>query len=268
MYRHIVRDQGRLAGWFRPSAESKWEFHFELSKYKSLGFRIHSGNRYSETPFDFHVGLWFFSLFWSINFPKSQELADWIGRGHKRDISLKFYDGAMWWKLWFDDDMGYDAYHRCNPWRKPKLWPWSAGRSKCRSWMCLRDGNIDLNPLDAIWGRRYYSYETVDAGEAFLHVNQFPGDRYLVKFELQKMTRARKFGPQWARRIEACGYVADWRSSIPFRNHSWKGDNVYGSGEKIDYPAGDWIGEALEKLKQTIIKDRQKYNYRPPILEE
>jgi len=261
-YKHVAREANMWRLWVR--YKEKYAGHVEIvwNKKVAPGFQFHFGNLSSETPLDAHMSFYWLAIFWDINFPGAGRFCEWIGRGHKRDISLKFHDGSMWWKLWYDDDMGYDTYHRCDSWRQPKLYPWRWGRKKHRAWMCLRDGNIDLNPLDAIWGRRYYQYEDLEFQDAMLHMNEFPGDQYVVHFKLQKQTRARRYGPKWVRHISDEGYTASWESKIPFRNNSWKGDDVLASAEKVS-SRENWVDEALESLKSRIKKDRQRYNYRP-----
>jgi hypothetical protein len=234
---------------------------------KSLGpgFSIHFGDRGSETPVDAHLSLYWIAIFIGTGSRRVARFCEWIGRGHKRDISLKFHDGSMWWKLWYDDDMGYDSYHRCDSWRQPKLPPWRWGRKKYRPWMCLRDGHIDLNPLDAFWGPRLYSYNDLQTETTTVCVGEFPGDEYEVTFTLQEQTRARREGPSWARRETDEGWSAEWRTKgIPYRNHSWKGDDVLGSAQKVTAGNPEWLYEAVGSLIERIKKDRVRYNYRPP----
>lgn len=247
------------------------QLEIAIRRKVSPGFSLHFGNNGSETPVDVIISFYWLAFLWGLNFPGLGRFCEKIGRGHKRNISLKFHGRMMWWELWYDDDMGYDDYHRCDKRRKPRLWPWSMGREKYRSWMCLRQGNIDLNPLDALWGQRYYSYLDLWAKNTRLDVGQFEGDVYDVVFKLQKVTRARKHGPAWARRVSDEGWSADWRceKGIPFRNDSWKGDEILASAEKVTQHcdgdlSDDWLFEAKASLVERVKKDRIKYNYSPP----
>lgn len=245
--------------------EGKVEVAFRPDLGKG-GFRLHLGDRGSETPVDGMLDLGRVAIFWGINAPGLGRLCERIGRGHKRDLSLRIHDGKLWWKVWFDDDGGYDRHHNCDSWRQPKLWPWSAGRRKHRGWMCLRDGNIDLNPLDALWGHRYFHYEDVEKRAALVPVGEFPGDEYGVHFTLQRQTRGRNFGPAWARKRTDEGWAASWDASpgIPVRNHDWKGDEVLGSAERV--PSADgWLPHAVNSLAERIRRDRIRYGYRPPV---
>lgn len=233
-------------------------------KRVSTGFSIRLGNESSETPLDVMLSFYWLAFFWSLRSPGLGKFFEWLGRGHKRELSIRFHDGTMWWKLWYNDDMGYDAYHKCDSWRKPKLWPWSAGRKKHRSWMCLRDGNIDLNPLNAIWGGRYFEDVALERKTKTLRMNQFEGDQYPVDLILQAVYRARRHGPKRVRRRTFEGYRVAWDAGmgIPIRNHSWKGENVISSSEKIDNPA-NWWTKATISLYKRIEADRIKYRYRP-----
>jgi len=247
------------------------EAQMEIARRKkpeSFGFRFHLGDRGSETPFDGHIDLGWVAFFWGFNAPGLGALCERIGQGHKRDLSLKIHGGQLWWKLWFDDDGGADPYHRCDGWRRPKVWPWSAGPKKHRGWMCLRDGNIPLHPLDALWGHRYYDRENIETRTVLVPVGEFPGDEYQVTITLESVTRARRMGPRWARRRTDAGWGIDWtcEGGIPFRNHSWKGDESLAGGFGID-SRERWVQQAVTKLVEHTKRDRKRYGYHPPTTE-
>jgi len=137
--------------------------------------------------------------------------------------------------------------------------------------MCLRDGNLDLNPLDAIWGRRTYDGLRMYEEDAILHINQFPKDSYPVTLTLEKLYSRRRYGPTWVRRRKRAGYRVEWecKQGVPFRNHSWKGDRHLGgsfalAAEPLDrVDVGDWVDQALAVLKADTIRDRERYGYHP-----
>lgn len=244
------------------------EGHLEIAfrpKVDTAGFRFHIGDRGSETPVDGHVDLGRVAAYWGFDWPGLGRLCEATGRGHKRDLSLKIHSGSLWWQLWYDDDGGYDNHHDCDSWRQPRLWPWSRGRRKARQWMCLRSGNIDLNPLDALWGPRYFNYEDVEKRTALVPVGQFPGDEHEVEFTLQRQTRARRYGPAWVRQSSDEGWVAEWEChpGIPVRNHEWKGDEILASGEPVDSVEG-WLPQAVASLVERVKADRRRYRYQPP----
>lgn len=265
---HRERVKRYIVLWHRKTGRDG-EFHLEIPYLKKVGpgFRIHFGDRGSETPFDGHISLYWVAIFWGMNFPGLGRFCEWIGRGHKRNISVQFHNKAVWWELWYDDDMGYDDWHKCNSWRKPKLYPWRWGREKHRGWMCLRKGNLELNPLDALWGHRYFDFHEVGKTTALVPINDFEGDEYEVEFKLEKQTRGRRFGPKFARRRSDEGWNADWRceTGIPVRNHDWKGDEVFASAVSVDLNTGeDWVAQAVKSLIEQIRRDRIHYNYVPP----
>ena len=251
--------------------EGKLEVAFP-PKISSSGFRFHLGDRGSETPVDGMLDLGRVAVFWGINAPGLGRLCERIGRGHKRDLSLKVHDGTLWWRLWYDDDGGMDAYHRCDSWRRPKVWPWSAGRRKHRGWMCLRDGNIDLNPVDAFWGNKLWLRDETfpeQTVRALVPVGDFDGDEYEVDFTIERRMVRRQHGPAWARRVKRVDYSADaeCRPGIPVRNNSWKGDEILGWNVKVpaeSVAAGTWVREAVERTVELVRRDRARYRYVPP----
>jgi hypothetical protein len=239
--------------------------HPKRSFLDNLGFRLHFGGRGSETPIDASVHVGLASAYFSVG-GVGGRFCEWLGRGHGRDLSIRTHSGKVWWKLWYDDAGGNDSYHRCDSWRQPKLWPWSRGRKKHRGWMCLRDGNLDLNPLDAMWGSRKFHYEDLSAKRSAF-VSPTPGERYLVDFTLRRQTRFRDHGPSWARRPDPkhSGFVVEWfcETGIPIRNHTWKGNNVLGSAVHVDAgPDGLWLEEAVRAVEADIVKDRKHHGYR------
>jgi hypothetical protein len=242
------------------------DFHWEFiwgKKARTIGpgFRIHLGDRGSETPFHWDILLGFFGVFFSMNTPKMGELFERVGRGHKRDISVRYHDGKIWWNLWYNDDQGYDNYHQDHRWEIPKFWPFR--NRKFRSWACLRNGCIDINPLNVWWGERYYEYKTLDEDVLLIEINQFRGDEYMVEFKVQEQLRGRRNGPKWARRKTHEGYTAEWwcKDGIPIRNEAWKGDNVYASAVSIPDP-NDWRMDADDNLKAWVVDQREKYGYK------
>jgi hypothetical protein len=253
----------------------KVEAHLEIvwTKKVAPGFQLHFGNRGSETPIDWHISAYWLAVFGSFNAPGIGALCEKIGRGHKRNISLKFHNKQMWWELWYDDDMGSDDWHRCDKWRKPKLWPWSMGREKYRSWMCLRSGNIELNPVSAFYGSRLWlrdeQFQT-ESKTALVSINDFPDDEYEVVFTLERREVRRQRGPKWAQRVKRVDYSADatCRPGIPVRNHDWKGDEILGWSVRIttgdkSYPH-NWLTTAVKGTIDQVRRDRKHYNYQPP----
>lgn len=271
----------RREGWGTGSTQLSLEA-IDYRRYKGgsqrVGFSIHLGNRHSETPIDLSAHAWWWGCYVTVG-GIGGRFAQWAGRGHKRDVMLETSrHGAgspeLRWKLWYDDDHGSDdqGHRACRskpvPWDRPNLRLGEKPKKHYRTWRCLRDGSIDLNPLTALWGHRLYSYTDVEVDpDVILEVGEFPGDNYPVTFTLQRQHRARAKGPSWARRRTDEGFVVDWRAEkgIPFRNHEWKGDNTYASAVRL--PAGTrgrWKRVAHDLLVEDIKAQRRRYGYRPP----
>ena len=255
------------------------EGHLELvgrKKFDGLGIKFHIGDRGSETPVDGYIGIGWAAAYWGIDFPGLGRFCEKLGRGHKRNISLRTFGGQLWWELWYDGQSGNDEYHSCDGWRKPKLWPWSAGRQKHRGWMCLREGNIELNPVSAFYGSRLWLKDESFEGQkvtALVPVNQFENDEYAVEFTLERREVRRRNGPKWAQRVKRVDYSADaeCRPGIPVRNHSWKGDEILGWGSRVSdasVESGTWVQEAVQSTIDIVKRDRKHYNYHPPSVEE
>jgi len=234
----------------------------------NLGFRLHIGDRWSETPYDVHVDLGVVGAYASAGGMFSR-VASWIGRGHKRDLSLSLHGGHVWWKVWYDGEGGNDDHHRCDKRRQPKLWPWSAGRKKHRGWMCLRDGNMHLNPADELWGAPTPT-KTVLVDDVTLPITlgQFPGDTYLIDGKLERWDWAREHGPRWARKPSSTWHF-DWRGKIPTDRGNWKGDHILGSGvtlteDEVNAEGGVWTRLVIGRVTEQMLADRRRNGYRPP----
>lgn len=270
-YHHTRLEKGMWRGWFSYNHDdgwrSRWEFIFNVvwGKGHLLGFRLHLGNTGSETPVDFSFGFYWLAFYFSFDFPRLGEFCEWIGRGHKREISLRIFSGKLWWNLWYDDDNGYHPYHNCDKHRRPKLWPWSRGRNTYRSWMCLREGGLELNPLDAIWGTPRYNYVTKEEDVLLVEVGEFPNDEYMLTTKLQEAWRGREHGPRWVRRKKFMNHCVDWDSAegVPIQNHDWKGDCAYSSSIQVGDPVY-WRMEFDFRFKDWVLKERKRNNYHPP----
>lgn len=242
-------------------------FNFRLqisTRFRTVGFSFHTGMRHSETPIDVHVGLYFIAFFWSFDWPGLGRFCEWLGRRHKRNISLEIHNYSLWWNLWYDDDGGNDAYHKHDKWKQPVLPPWRWGRKKYRSWLCLRQGSIALNPLDAFWGHRLYHYVTVDSHISWVQCGTANdlNDMHLVELELQKTDRFREHGPKWLRGRKDEGYTVHWdcRKGIPTKSHD-RG-RIMGSAfslKQCQIPT--WKDAAVETLPRRIGEMRVRNNY-------
>jgi hypothetical protein len=256
----IVAGTDRRDGWRGRTGEIGVDIITRKPSRESLfSAKFHVGDRWSETPIDAHLDVLGKAIYFNTSL--GWRLAHVIGP--KRDLALSVHGGSLWWKLWADSSD--DARDHRDWWRTPKVWPWSRGRRKARTWMSLRSGSIELNPLDALWGHRYFDYEDLERSTVMVDVGEFPGDAYPVDFTLQRQTRARRHGPAWARRRTDEGLTAHWDSKpgLPVRNHDWKGDEILGSAERVTAADG-WLTEATTSLIERVKKDRRRYRYTPP----
>lgn len=233
------------------------------------GFKLHLGDRSSETPWDGHVDVGVGAAFWSIG-GVGGRLAEFLGRGQKRNLSLRLHGGQVWWELWHDDEGGNAEHaHRCDSWRQPTVWPWSLGRRKHRPWMCLRDGNLDLNPATAFWGTPSPT-KTVLADDVTLPIalGEFPGDTYLIDGRLERWDWARDHGPAWARKPSSTWHY-EWRGKIPTDRGNWKGDHILGSGVTLtqtEVEAGDsWQQLVMDRVVEQMLRDRRRNGYTPAV---
>lgn len=272
---NIKETKGRRFFWHLYSKDEKQELfngHIEVYWRKSkLSVKLHIGTRSSETPLDGHFCVPFFQVYWGMDFKGLGRICEVVGFGKKRDLSLSVFGGQLWWRLWYDDDMGYDNWHKHEKWKQPVLPPWRWGRKKYRSWMCLRDGSIELNPVSALWGSRLYRYTDIESFTDTVGVNAYPGDMQKVVFTLQSCVQERDAGPAWARKPKWVGYSVAWKcdEGIPTQNHDWKGDCVYASSVSAKDPIDMeyWHRDAVIELVKWVIKDRERNQYRPPVKE-
>lgn len=276
----FLADVNRRDGWVVADLELHHEAHWPSRKegakrrsWTGFSVKLHLGNASSETPIDGHLTAGPFGYYWSVG-GVGGRLAELVGRGHKRDLALSVDRNMIRWQLWYDDDGGNDSYHRCDAWRQPTVWPWSKGRRKHRGWMCLRNGWIDTNPLDALWGTPKATRTVIADQLGAVPVAQFPGDTYLMRFRLERVVWAREHGPAFARRptvtlaVDVDHRDADGEklcNGIPTRNGSWKGDETLSVHFAItENPGDDWLGWAAAKIVETTVRDRARYGYRPP----
>lgn len=174
--------------------------------------------------------------------------ADDHGRWIQRRLNPRGYDsrvieldigmGRLSWKLWAKRD------------------EWSKGTPR---W---QDGSTVINLLDRFLGPVRHAFEKI--GSPTTGTVRMPeGDTHEVTLQLEKVRTGRKRG----RKVES--WSVDWRSGpgIPFRNHSWKGDEVFASSVTVTDAAMDrgmWPEEACAQIAAAISRDRSRYGWRAP----
>lgn len=155
-----------------------------------------------------------------------------------RVIELSVHDGTLWWKLWAKRD------------------EWTHGTPR---W---QDGSTTVNLLDRWLGPVRNEFEKV--GPTVAGIVRMPeGDTHEVVLQLEKVRTGRRRG----RKVES--WSVDWesREGIPFRNNSWKGDNVLGSSVTVTSAAmerGMWPEEACAQIAASVARDRSRYGWRAP----
>lgn len=149
---------------------------------------------------------------------------DKYGNG-ERMISLRFGDGAMWWRLWRDPNEG-----------KGRDW-----RDSC------------FNPARRFLGHPKYSEGPRESYESVLTL---PEGDYPVIIE---MYTARWKRPRWPRVTSIRRATIKLFSPVPVPG---KGENSWDMDDdaisEMTCPAAD-VGEALAKLRQSVERDRQRY---------
>lgn len=154
-----------------------------------------------------------------------------------RVIDITAHHGRLWWELWARRD------------EQAKTDPW---------WM---HGSLRIDPRTILLGEIRHTY--TDVGDRIEATVRMPeGDDHTVTLQLQKRTTGRKHGRKTTH------WTVDWDApaGIPFRNDSWKGDNIYGSGVDITHVAvdnGRWVAEACAQIAAQCTSDRSRYHYLP-----
>ena len=126
-----------------------------------------------------------------------------------------------------------------------------------------RDGSVVIDPRDRLLGELRYSYEPF--GEPVAAVVRMPeGDDHEVVLSLRRVRRGRKRGEG------VLSWSAEWESGagIPFRNHSWKGDEVTASSVEVSDGAveqGRWAEEACAAIAVRVSAMRTRYRWRAPV---
>lgn len=204
----------------------------------SIGFKV--GNPGSENVLSAHLRISpIFALYLH-----ADDHGQWIQRrlnprGYdSRVVELDIGDGRLSWKLWAKRD------------------EWSKGTPR---W---QDGSTVINPLDRWLGPVRHAFEKVGPPTAGV-VRMPEGDSHEVTLQLEKVCTGRKRG----RKVES--WSVDWnsRAGIPFRNHAWKGDEVFASSVAVTGAAMDrgmWPEEACAQIAAAISRDRSRYGWRAP----
>lgn len=170
-----------------------------------------------------NIGCGLFAFYWHV------EGIRWLYKriNKSREISLRFFDSAMWWELWHDPN------------------EWKSDDSKWR--------RGTFRPLDFLLGKDKYSFQDKSREEIEI---TFPEGTYTAKIKLFTSTWKR---PRWpkARVIERA--EVDVKEGVPIPG---KGENSWDCDEDAIYslttPAIS-VYEAVEKFVKTVNSRRLKY---------
>lgn len=177
----------------------------------------------SEYQLSGSVGCGLFAFYWHL------EGVRWLYKhlGDTREISLCFFDGAMWWHIWQDPD------------------EWHSDDSKWR--------RGSFYPLDFILGKDKYSFQDKAKEEREI---AFPEGTYTARVRLFTSTWKR---PRWPRARTVERAEVDVKGGVPIPG---KGENSYDLDQDATFslttPANS-VDEAVEKFVKTINNTRLKY---------
>ncbi len=153
---------------------------------------------------------------------------DWVGtyNSGERELSVRVHHGSIWWTLW----------------RHPDI-------SKSHDWR-----NSNFNPMDFVFGRKESTKHTIlQPQEIFIHLPEgyYKGTISLVKIEWKR---------PWSFQKESIirGEI-EVPNGIPIPG---KGENSWDMDDDClysgSYPAKS-VEEAIEALRASVFRDRQKY---------
>lgn len=218
-----------------PTTEIGGQLVIGRGTLRSLGLSLKVGNDSSENALACSVQLGRLgALYLSLgNLGRRVQRRLNSGTYESRVIEVSVYDGRLSWKVWAPRDS------------------WTKGTPR---WM---DGSTVINPRDRWLGPVRYSYEDVGPKRPG-RVVMPEGDAHEVTLQLQQQRRGRRRG----RPVKS--WTVDWSGKIPFRNDSWKGDDILGSGVEVSAAAvdsGRWPQEACARIAADVARDRARYRW-------
>lgn len=154
------------------------------------------------------------------------------------EVDLSLEDWSLRWRLWAPRD----AYQAHTP-----------------RW---RDGSLNLDLVERTLGPQRYSYTR--HGLPVMGTVRMPdGDDHQVRLTLKRESHGRP-----GRRPASERWMVQWtsRRGIPYRRHSWKGNETMGasvsvSDESVEH--GRWALEACAAIALVIADKRTRYRWRP-----
>lgn len=236
------------------------EWHLETIIRKSpkdnlFAWRFHIGNSGSETPWDGHLTLLGFSIYWGLGF--GRKLADRLTRcdGYQydsRDWSLRIDDRRVWWEFAQHSDM-------CRRGDRVTKRNYKKKRKRHNTW---RRGNFVISIPELIWGPYRYTYEDLEGANLLI---KLPEDAYAVTVMLRKVYFGRTKVSRDKHEV-SYSFDVDAPKGIPTHvDHSggWKGDRTYGFG--VNYPGDprvDWRRDAEAAIAAWVLEYRARTGFR------
>lgn len=227
----------------------EWSFFWRAGG-GAIGLRFHRGDG---VGFQLHFGFpWLFSLFLTVDGGWAQRLAtrllpnrtrdrhtgQWRTDYSDRDISLRFFDWAVWWHVWTDPDS------------------WS---SRTPKW---RDGNF--HPVEFIFGPTKVTDKEIAREQVMIPM---PERSYAATVVIEDRVWRRPRWPfAWHRHIGA--KVDMQRDPVP---HPGKGESEYDCGEDATYSSSfhvpaerynDAVSYAIGEVVASSLDARRRYGGR------
>jgi hypothetical protein len=210
--------------------------------FGGFGFQLKVGNAGSEHTLAAHAQINPIGALYLHTENFGQGLQRWLNpTGYESRVTgISAHDGRLHWTVW--------AKRNESSVDDPK---WQRG-------------SVLIDPRDILLGPQRYSYE--DVGEPVTAQLQMPhGDDYEVELQLQRQ----RFGRRRGRQRES--WTVDWRCRDGIPTKPTDRGRVYGSAVKASDAAvrqGCWPYEAVVGIAAQMMRDRVRYRYVPPIVED
>lgn len=166
-----------------------------------------------------------------LSVPAPSRLTKLLPRYEDREISIRIFDGTVWWTVW-RDPMGD--------------WDRSVPRWREGSW----------NVLDALFGKDKIERETLDTEDVFLPL---PEGDYPATIQLEQCWHRRTRLPRWLQRTYVRADVQPTERAVPVPG---KGTAAHNCGDGAVYSASfpaRSVDEAITKFVADRLRDRLRH---------
>lgn len=239
----------------------------ERNPHGPLSIRFHIGNEGSETPWDGHFILFGVGFYWGLE--TGRKLAGFLTRckGYKwdsREFALRIFDKTLWWNVATHSDMCEVDRAKQRYLDLRKLEKVKTHGKKYRRPMRLREGNVSLDFVSMILGKKEFIREPI---ESWLGDLQFAEGAYPVFLTVERTV----YGRPKAKHKEIKYVIeVDAKEGIPYmfdKSGGWKGDRVYGFSVAFPGYGGrtDWWVDAQNLVMAYILNERGRTHFREPL---